>query len=887
MHIRNNTWSEQQQKKNTIQYFDRENMQKMQDAFCESNRVYCLCVERNLSHITEFSGTAEEEAFIRKLVPAEVQQDWIDLFSDVEGESILAYGTENPYVMMRAVAIRRENNYLLGAWLVIGIDSDKLPEDSFVPSAIQRTTRDDFEKTIALLEVLTDSYFSNKNQLKNMSEDIAVWEEEEKHMEYLLQRTEILTDILKMMESNDSFSEVTADILAKTGKYIGVSNCHLLKLDVDDMGIDLVCEWSKDAAHNLSGRFESVKKTDFPFMTGRPYTISSDTVMPEPFLEYFAKYGIRCGVYLPVNISGKTGMYLCFVMMGEDRKWSVEDIKFFNDVKRVVQTILVKRVTKNSLASSYSALESILENTGCGVSVIDLHRNTILYTNETYKKMYLTETEQADLDGLLMSSQKMTDKVQEFHASDSAKWFEISFAQMHWVDGREVRLATIYDISKTKQYQAKIEYQASVDYLTGLFNRMRFEEDLSQEIHMTVRSGGRCAAMFIDLDDFDNINDGLGHQMGDALLKNVAQALQRMDGNSCTCYRIGGDEFVILVRNRQMDRMQSIIQNVQKIFARPWNLDGTGYYCTMSMGIVVIPKDGVETELLMQRADIALHAAKSLGKNRVEYYNNEQISSAVERLDLEKSMREAVERGCQEFEVYYQPLIDVTKPDKPCCGAEALVRWTSPTMGMVFPSQFIPLAEYLGLINEIGKHVLMEACKRCKYWNDFGHPEYKVNVNLSVVQLLQNDIVDTVRMALDSTGVNPSNLTLEVTEGLAVNDMKRMQQILGDIKAMGVRVALDDFGTGYSSLNHIRSMPIDVIKIDRCFVEDIGEDMFSDVFVRSVSQMADALDMHICVEGVEDEKQCEVLGNMNVDMIQGYLFDKPLSVEDFEKKYLF
>ncbi len=887
MYIRNNTWGEQQQEKDTIEYFDQVNLQKMQDAFCAANHVYCLCVSRNFMHITRFSGTTEEESFIKNMLSADLQRDWIGLFSDVEGENVIAYESDIPYAMMRGVAIRGENNYFLGAWLVLGIDANQLPEDTFIPSAIQSTTYDEFENTIALLEILTKSYFSNKNKLAMLSDDIVMLEKEEKHMEHLLQKTEILTEILKMMESDESFSKVTGDILAEAGKYVGISNGHLLKIDTDDMRVELVSEWSDKNQHSLQSRFDSVKKTELPFMTGRPYTISSDTVMPESFLEYFAKYGIRCGVFLPINISGKAGMYLCFTMMGEDRKWSVGDIKFFNDIRRVIQTMLIKRVTKNSLASSYSALESILENAKCGVGVIDLHHNTMLYTNDTFKKMRLTDTEHAELNALLMGEIGENERTLEFHASESARWFEVSFAKMNWVDGSEVRIATIYDISNIKQYQAEIEYQASVDYLTGLYNRMRFEEDLSNEIHMAVRSGGKSAVLIIDLDDFDNINDGLGHQAGDMLLQNVAHALQRIDDISNSCYRIGGDEFVVLIHNRQMDCMQDIIRKVQAIFSRPWHLEGTEYYCTMSMGVIIIPKDGVETELLMQRADIALHAAKSLGKNRVEYYNDEQISGAVERLDMEKSMREAVERGCREFEVYYQPLIDVTKPDRPCCGAEALVRWKSPTMGFVLPSQFIPLAEYLGLINEIGKHVLLEACKRCKYWNDFGHPEYKINVNLSVVQLMQNDIVDIIRNALETTEINPANLTLEVTEGLAINDMNRMQQILAAIKKMGVRVALDDFGTGYSSLNHIRSMPIDVIKIDRCFVEDIGEDLFSDVFVKSVTQMADALDMNICVEGVEDEKQCGVLEGMNVDMIQGFLFDRPLTVDDFEKKYLY
>ena len=202
------------------------------------------------------------------------------------------------------------------------------------------------------------------------------------------------------------------------------------------------------------------------------------------------------------------------------------------------------------------------------------------------------------------------------------------------------------------------------------------------------------------------------------------------------------------------------------------------------------------------------------------------------------------------------------------------------------PADFIPLSEYLGLIVPIGEHVLIEACKRCKYWNDFGHPEYKVNVNLSVVQLLQKDIVDTVENALIVSGITPENLTLEVTEGLAINDMEAMKKILNGIKELGVRVALDDFGTGYSSLNHIKSMPLDVIKIDRCFVNGVGTDAFSDAFVKTVSKLADAIDVNVCVEGVEEERQREALDDMNIQMIQGFLYDRPLTQDEFERKYL-
>jgi EAL domain-containing protein (putative c-di-GMP-specific phosphodiesterase class I) len=283
---------------------------------------------------------------------------------------------------------------------------------------------------------------------------------------------------------------------------------------------------------------------------------------------------------------------------------------------------------------------------------------------------------------------------------------------------------------------------------------------------------------------------------------------------------------------------------------------------------------------------LALQTAKKKGKNCVEFYNEKVEDTSIYRMDLEQNMRRATLNSCNEFEVYYQPIIKYGKDRNVCCGAEALVRWNSAELGLIPPNDFIPLAEYLGLINPIGEHVLYEAVKRCKYWNDCGHPDYKVNVNISVIQLLQPDFVTKVKQVLDKVRINPKNVTLEVTESLAINDMERMTKVLKQLKALGVRVALDDFGTGYSSLNHIRQMPIDVIKIDRCFVEPLAEDEFAGAFVKMVSELAKTIGVAVCVEGVEQLKQLEVLKDMNVDMIQGYYYGKPMSVKEFEEIYL-
>lgn len=430
------------------------------------------------------------------------------------------------------------------------------------------------------------------------------------------------------------------------------------------------------------------------------------------------------------------------------------------------------------------------------------------------------------------------------------------------------------------------ESQMYIDHLTGLYNRMRCEQDLQRYIKDAEDTGSEGAFLIIDLDDFQNINYGLGHHYGDMLLKSIAHNLPRITGIENNCYRINGDEFAIIVHGDVYKELSRICKELREIFNRPWFLKNEDYYCTMSMGVACFPTDGNNIDELNRKVAIALATAKKKGKNCVEFYNEKVEDTSFHRLDLEQNMRRATLNSCNEFEVYYQPIFKMDGVENTCCGAEALVRWNSTELGFIAPNDFIPLAEYLGLINPIGEHVMFEAVKRCKCWNDNGHSDYKINVNISVIQLLQPDFVAKVKKVLDKTQINPKNVTLEVTESLAINDMNRMKNVLGKLKALGVCVALDDFGTGYSSLNHIRQMPIDVIKIDRCFVENLSEDGFAEAFVKMVSELATTIGVAVCVEGVEQKKQLEVLHHMNVKMVQGYYYGRPMKVEEFEENYL-
>ncbi len=349
---------------------------------------------------------------------------------------------------------------------------------------------------------------------------------------------------------------------------------------------------------------------------------------------------------------------------------------------------------------------------------------------------------------------------------------------------------------------------------------------------------------------------------------------------------MGGDEFVIVIPPSAYRRFDKIVEDIKEIFSKPWFLKDADYYCTMSMGIVTFPDAGDSVPDLIKKADIAMYEAKKSGKNRLARYSDSIDSSSGRRLDMEKNMRDATVDGYGEFEVYYQPIIDIQEDEVHCAGAEALIRWNSAKLGFIPPAEFIPLAEYLGLINPIGNYVLQEACRHCREWNEKGYPDYKVNVNLSVVQLLHPDIVEIVERTLKESGLKPGNLTLEVTESLAINDMERMKVILDGIKALGVHLALDDFGTGYSSLNHIREIPFDIIKVDQSFVKDLAEDAYSQSFIKMVAELAETIGVSICVEGIETPNQYEVLQGMKVKYIQGYYFDRPMPRGSFEEKYV-
>lgn len=861
-------------------------MKNLQDRFCDANNLYLVCLSIKHGVITKAYGSKEELEYLHSLVGMDRH---VSLMNKIIGSNIESVVEENlgtNLVKMCGVSIRVSGE-IAAIWIVLGI-MEGVSDD--VPSYIMQTSPDRFYKSIEFLETLSKQMFAVKMEELLTQEAFLRSRESESQMEAELHRNEVMTSVVKMLESENGFTDVVNDILTEVCPYLGVSNGVLLREGTDETAVDVLCEYAASYMTKQDASFHSVKKEELPFFNGKPYMISANAMMPEEFRQLFEREGIIAGIFLPIDVNGQNNMYLCLFEKERERVWDVADIKFINDVKRIIQTILHKRIAKNSLASSYASLEAILENVGCGIFVKAPGTQQILYANQNFREAFKKYIETGTLE------KHFPDKVNvgvgeirslgEIYLEDAKEWYDAHITRIHWVDGRSVNLYTVYDVTDKKLYQQKIERQANNDFLTGLHNRMRCEQDLEHYIKLVKEFGGEGALLCIDLDDFKNINDALGHRYGDILLKNVSASFCQIAGIENNCYRVGGDEFMIIVPQHTYLMLERVIDDVRKIFSRPWMLKGADYYCTMSMGIVKFPADGDTVEDLMKKADIALYDAKYAGKNRIAFYDENVEATSFKRLDLEKNMRNAAKCGFEEFEVYFQPIMDISKEGMPCAGAEALVRWNSKNLGFVLPTDFIPLAEYLGLVVPIGEHVLREACKYCKYWNDMGHPEYTVNVNLSVVQLLQNDIVEQIKNILSETGMQPQNLKLEVTESLAINDMGRMRRILAEIRALGAKVALDDFGTGYSSLNHIREMPLDVIKIDRCFIVDIAKDDFSVAFVKMIVELANAIGAKVCVEGVETAEQLRILKECKTHYIQGYYFGTPVSAAEFEKKYL-
>jgi len=442
------------------------------------------------------------------------------------------------------------------------------------------------------------------------------------------------------------------------------------------------------------------------------------------------------------------------------------------------------------------------------------------------------------------------------------------------------------DISERKASEQRIHRLAYYDALTHLPNRTLFQDRLHTALQSAERQKSWVVLMFLDLDRFKPINDSLGHAAGDRMLKEMATRLLDCVDDDDTVARMGGDEFTLLLQPRTsreiaLNRAIHVAEQILASLVKPFVLEGREFFVTASIGIALSPQDGNELSQLMKNADTAMYHAKERGKNNFQFYQADMNASALERLELESDLRHALEQ--QEFILYYQP--QFSGDGKRLTGAEALLRWRHPRRGLVPPGDFIPVLEELGLVVDVGDWVISEACRQLKAWHQAKVRVPKVSVNISARQFSDGQLGMRIATILKDTGLPPACLELELTESILMREVSEAMQILDGLKNLGLSIAVDDFGTGYSSLNYLKQFPIDVLKIDRTFVDGLPSGEQDAQIARAIIAMAHSLNLAVIAEGVETHEQLDFLREHGCDEVQGYLFGRPMPANSFEGQF--
>jgi diguanylate cyclase (GGDEF)-like protein/PAS domain S-box-containing protein len=432
------------------------------------------------------------------------------------------------------------------------------------------------------------------------------------------------------------------------------------------------------------------------------------------------------------------------------------------------------------------------------------------------------------------------------------------------------------DAFERKKAEEKLRRLSYYDSLTGLPNRLLLNDRLIRKIKSAKRQGESFALLFIDLDRFKNINDTLGHETGDLLLKEVAGRLLACAAEEDTVTRQGGDEFIIILSSASnLQQGAAMARKIGEAISQVFVLGGQELYLTASIGISMFPADGEDPDTLLKHAHSAMYHVKEQDKNGYQFFTSRMNAASFERLSKENCLRKAIERG--EFLLYYQPQVDLLTED--LLGFEALIRWTNPEQGLIPPMEFIHIAEETGLILPISDWVLRTACTQGKKWRDMGLPPVKLAVNVSMRQFRQKNLVETVRGILDETGMDPHCLELELTENILLQDSEKAIRSLSKFEAMGISLSLDDFGTGYSSLSYLKRLPLKNVKLDKSFVKAISRSPEDEAIIKAIISLAHNLELKVIAEGVETRRQMQFLKSWGCDEAQGYLISKPLPAE--------
>ncbi|EMT50273.1 signaling protein [Brevibacillus borstelensis AK1] len=559
--------------------------------------------------------------------------------------------------------------------------------------------------------------------------------------------------------------------------------------------------------------------------------------------------------------------------------------------------ITARKKMEEEVRQSEEKYRLITENTTDMISVIDREGN-FLYLSPSHETVLGYDIRNVGVNNLLAWIEEedreiMVEAIQHtFSARKSRQieyrlrtleqkciWVETTITPVMSESGNVRKLVLVCrEITERKKSEQTIHHLAYHDTLTDLPNRRLFVQYLSKELNQAKRVGSKLAVLFLDLDRLKDINDTWGHDVGDLILLEASKRLKSCTRKHDMVARLGGDEFTIVLPNiTGRDEVEGIVFRLQSELRKPLEVAGQSFTLSMSIGIAMFPEDGEQTDDLLKRSDTALYVVKSRGRNGYEFFDPTMEVKTLERILMENELRKAIAQ--EHFEIYYQPKKDLSTGK--LTGMEALVRWIHPELGVIPPNRFIPIAEETGMIIDLGEWILRRACQQNKRWQEEGFPPLKVSVNLSARQLHQKNLVEVIEAILQETGLDPQWLELEITESVLVK-LEEAITILHAIRESGVQISIDDFGTGYNSFSYIKHLPIDTIKIDASFIQDIHQNQESQAIVKAIVTIAESLNLNVIAEGVELLDQVAALSENGCDQGQGYLFSKPLPTRDFE-----
>jgi diguanylate cyclase (GGDEF)-like protein len=662
-------------------------------------------------------------------------------------------------------------------------------------------------------------------------------------------------------------------------------------------------------AANGQEAIDSFKKHD-------PDIIIMDAVMP--VLDGFdAIRGIRQlngGEHVPILMI--TGLYdLDSITRAYDEgatDFSTKPLNYFILPHRV-QYMLRSKQTADELRSSQAKLDNAQRIAHLGNWEWSLSSNDFFWSREFGRVLCFEENTSPETwsEFLHLIDEPDRSNVQLIaeQSVEQKQTFNVEFSIVNWVDGstRRLRLeaephcqedgdymlGTVQDITERINDQEQIHNLAYYDLVTGLPNRAQLSEQLRYTLKQSKRNNSKFSVLFLDLDHFKQVNDTLGHDAGDELLQQVANRLTSVvretdmisggdddDSESKhTVARLGGDEFVVLlgVINRAEDAAR-VAERIAQAVRMPYELGSNTVNVTTTIGISVYPADGEDFESMMKSADIAMYHAKESGRNGYQFYSRSIHEQALTRFSLEADLRVAIETD--QLTLAYQPKIDMETGE--LSGVEALTRWMHPEKGIVNPSEFILLAEETGLIISLGRWVLRQACEQMQRWVKSGWPPMVMAVNYSSVQITKSNVIEDISEAISVSGLDPKYLEIELTESLLLQDGEKGIQVIKDMKALGIQVAIDDFGTGFSSLSYLKRLPVDKLKIDQSFVDNLAKDNGDAAIVTAIITLGHNLDLKVVAEGVETQEQFDILRGFKCNEAQGYLISSPLEIDDLE-----